>query len=71
MTYYTEVLSGNAAKALVFDDLCWWLYPSLFPVYRAGAVYEHRTVFSARTQNRKLADREKIFSEFDKKCFGL
>ncbi len=37
----------------------------LFPVYRARAVYEHRTVFSAHTQNRKLADCEEIFSEFE------
>ncbi len=32
---------------------------------------EHRTLFSAHTQNRKLADREEIFSEFDKNCIGL
>ncbi len=38
------------------------------PIYRARAVYEHRT---AHTQNTKLADCEEIFSEFDKKCFGL
>ncbi len=28
VTYYTEVLSGNVAKASVFGDLGWWLYPS-------------------------------------------
>ncbi len=67
MTYYTEVFSENVAKGSVFDDLGWWLYPShcLFPVYRVRAVYEHCT------QNRKLADREEIFSEFDKNCFGV
>ncbi len=30
-----------------------------------------QTVSSAHTQNRKLADREERFSEFDKKSFGL
>ncbi len=35
----------------------------LFPVYRARAVYEHQTFFSVHTQNRKLVDREEIFSE--------
>ncbi len=34
-------------------------------------VYEHRAVFSARTQNGKLADREEIYAESDKKCTGL
>ncbi len=48
VTYYTEVFSGNAAKASVFEDLGWW-----------------------HTQNRKLARREEIFSEFDKKYIGL
>ncbi len=28
-------------------------------------------LFSARTQNGQLADREKIFAEFDKKCIRL
>ncbi len=40
---------------------------TLFPVYRATAEYEHRTFFSAHTQNRKLTDTEEIFTEFDKK----
>ncbi len=34
-------------------------------------MYEHQIFFSARTQNGKLADREEIFSEFDKNCFGF
>ncbi len=34
-------------------------------------MYEHRTVFSAHTQNGKLADREEIFAEFNKKCIGV
>ncbi len=68
-----EVFSGNAAKASVFDVLDWWLYPnhSLFPIYRARAVYEHWTVFLAHTQNGKRVDCEEIFSESDKKSFGL
>ncbi len=50
--YYTEVFSENVATVLVFDILGWWLYPRhsgstlcLFPIYRASAVYEHRTSF--------------------------
>ncbi len=74
MTYYTEVFSGNAAKASVFDDLA-LVAPSeslcLFPVYRARTVYEHQTFVSTHTLNGKLADREEIFSEFVKKCIGL
>ncbi len=69
VTYYIDVFSGNVAKALVLDALGWWLYPR--PIYRARAVCEHQTVSSAHTQNGKLADREEIFSEFDKKCIGL
>ncbi len=34
-------------------------------------MYEHRTFFSAHTQNGQPADREEIFAEFDKKCIGL
>ncbi len=30
-----------------------------------------RAAAGAHTQNRKLADREEIFSESDKKCIGL
>ncbi len=30
-----------------------------------------RLMFSAHTQNGKLADCEETFSEFDKNCFGL
>ncbi len=71
MAYCAEAFSGNAAKASVFDVLGWWLYPSHSPVYRVRAVYEHRTFFSAHTQNGKLADREEIFTEFDKKCIGF
>ncbi len=76
MTNYTEVFSGNMAKASVFDNLCWRLYlrhscHTLFPVYRTRVVYEHWTFFSAHTENGKLAEREEIFTEFDKKCIGL
>ncbi len=59
-----KVFSGNAAKALVWVLLVALLEPlCLFPIYRASAVYEHWTFVSAHTQNVKLADREKIFSE--------
>ncbi len=34
-------------------------------------MYEHWTVFSVHTQNGKLADREEIFTEFDRKCIWL
>ncbi len=44
--------------------------PVCFPVYRARAVYEHRTVFSAHTHTEQKAS-EEIFSEFEKKCIGL
>ncbi len=63
-----KVFSGNAAKELVFDNLVLELL-CLFPVYRARAVYEHWTFFSARTQNGKLAGREEILSEFGKVCW--
>ncbi len=43
---------------------------SLFPVYRARAVYEHQTVFSAHTQNGKLADREEVLDKLKLKPAG-
>ncbi len=74
MTNYTEVFGGNVAKTSVFDVPQLVALPEtlcLFPIYRVRAVNEHRTVFSAHTENGKLADREEKLSEFDKKCFGL
>ncbi len=74
MTYYTEVFSGNAAKASVFDVLSCWLHPRhsvCFPFTESELWMNTGLFFSAYTQNRKLADCEEIFSEFDKKCVGL
>ncbi len=66
VTYYTKAFSGNVTKTSVSDDLCWWQL-CLFPVYRDRAVCKHQTpVFSAHTENGKLADCGEILSEFDK-----
>ncbi len=73
VTDYTEVFSGNVAKASVFDDLGWWLYPShsvCFLFTEPGLCMNTRLLFQC-TQNGKLADCEEIFSEFGKKCIGL
>ncbi len=69
-----EVFSGNAAKTSVFDEMGWWLYPShsdCFPFTEPGLCMNTGLCFSAHTRNGKLADREEIFSEFNKKCTGL
>ncbi len=58
--------SGNTAKAYLTTWVGGSTRDPLF-VSRARAVFEHRTVFSVHTQNRKLADREEKFSKFDKK----
>ncbi len=64
----------NAVKPAVIQTvvLCTSTsYVAWFPIYRAGAVYEHRIVFSAHTQNGQLADRKEMFAGFDNKCIGL
>ncbi len=74
MTCYTEVFNGNVATALVSDDLGCWLYPShsvCFPFTEPELCLNTRLFFSAHTQNGKLAGREEIFTEFDKKCIEL
>ncbi len=51
----------------------WWLSPShsvCFLFAQPGLCMNTR-LFSARTQNGQLAEREEIFAESDKKCIGL
>ncbi len=73
VTYYTEVFSGNVAKASVFDDLGWWLYlsRSVCFLFTEPGLCMNTFLFSAHTQNGKLAGREGIFSEFDQKVFWI
>lgn len=54
-------LTGTCSLELIGWNTLAWPDPShflCFTVYRVKPTYQHQTFYSARTQNRQLADRE-------------
>lgn len=44
---------------------------TLYPIHRSRAVYNHRILFSAHIQSRKLADHEETLAGFETKWIGF